>query len=162
MARQYSVSFENVAITAVQDLFNLAPAADKPIRILGFTLSNVAGTGFAGDAKEDLLRISIRRFAATVTNGTGGTAPTPTLKDPNDAAAGFTARVNDATTRATTTGSNVLYMADGWNTRVPYAMWFTPETQPEAAGSATRLIVGLDLAPSASVNVSGTIYVEEE
>ena len=39
--REYSVSFEAVAITLVQDLFNLQPAADKPIHLAGLTICNV-------------------------------------------------------------------------------------------------------------------------
>jgi hypothetical protein len=162
VARQYTVGFENVAITAVQDLFNLTPAADKPIRLCGLTLCNVGGAADAGDAQEELLRLSIRRMAATVTNGTGGTTPTPQPKDPNDAAAGVTARANDATTRATTTGTNTLWLPDGWNVRIPYTMWFDPDFRLEAAGTAQRIIIGLDTAPADSLAVSGCAFVEEE
>jgi hypothetical protein len=160
--RRYAVGFENVTITLVQDLFNLAPAADKPIRIAGLTLCNVGGAADAGDAQEELLRLSIRRFAATVTNGTGGSTPTPTPTDPNDTAAAFTTRCNDATTRATTSGTNSLWLPDGWNVRIPYAMWFPPEFQVEAQGTVARIIVGLDTAPADALSVSGSLFVEEE
>lgn len=162
MARSYSASFENVAITAAQDLFNIAPAADKPIKLQALVISNVGGAADAGDAQEELLRISIRRFLATVTNGTGGSTPTPVALDPSDAASGATVRANDATTRASTSGTNSLFHADGFNVRIPYQMIWTPETQLEIAGTVQRIIIGLDTAPADSLSVSGTVYFEEE
>lgn len=161
-SRQYSVAFENVSISAVQDLFNIAPASDKPIRLVGLTLSNVDGTTLVGDANEDMLRLSIRRMLATVTNGTGGSSATPVSKDQNDTAFGGTARVNDATTRASTSGTNSLWLPDGWNTRIPYALWFPPEMCLEASVSTTHIIVGLDTAPKSAVHCSGCLFFEEE
>lgn len=159
--RQYSVAFENVAITAVQDLFNIAPAADKPIKLYGLTLANVGGAADAGDAQEEMLRISIRRMLATVTNGTGGTTPTPVPLDQIDTASGATVRANDATTRASTSGTNHLWLPDGWNVRIPYAQWFPPEFCLEASLSTTRIIIGLDTAPADSLSVSGCAFFEE-
>src|SRR4051812_28729632 len=159
--REYTVSFENVAITAVQDLFNLAPAADKPIRLIGLTLSNVGGAADAGDAQEELLRLSIRRMTATVTNGTGGSTPTPVRKDIDDAAASFTSRCNDATTRATTTGTNDLWLPDGWNVRIPYAMWFPEDWHLESQATTQHVIIGLDTAPADSLSVSGCAFLRE-
>ena len=161
MSRRYSVAFENVSITLAQDLFNLAPAADKPIRIRGVTLCNVGGAADAGDAQEELLRLSIRRFGATVTNGTGGTSPTPMTKDVDDVAAGFTCRVNDATTRASTSGTNSLWMPDGWNVRIPYALFFPEKHQLQAQTTGQRIIIGLDTAPADALSVSGCAFIAE-
>lgn len=159
--REYSVSFENVSITVAQDLFNLAPAADKPFHVVGLTLCNVGGAADAGDAQEELLRISVRRMGATVTNGTGGSTPTPVPKDIDDTAAGFTARANDATTRATTSGTNSLWFADGWNVRIPYAMWFPEKFCLQAQTTAQRVIIGLDSAPADALSVSGCVFISE-
>jgi hypothetical protein len=94
--RCYSVIFENVAVTAAQDIFELSPADDKPIRILSWELTNVSDFG---DAQEEVLRLEwIRGFT---TSGSGGTAPTPRPANRSDAAAGFAAEVNN-TTQATT------------------------------------------------------------
>lgn len=160
MSRVYSVAFENVAITAVQDLFELTPAANKPVKLIALYLSNVGGTADAADAQEELLRISIRRVPATVTSGSGGTAPTPRLVDPSDAAAGATAEVNN-TTQATSSGTIETLHPDGWNVRIPYALVFTPEMQWEAINGQV-LVVSLLAAPADSVNCSGVLYFEEE
>jgi hypothetical protein len=160
LARRYSVAFENVAIVAVQDLFEITPAANKPVRLLALFLSNVGGAADAGDAQEELLRIAIRRVPATITSGSGGSAPTPRLVDPSDAAAGLTAEVNN-TTQATSSGTIETLHPDGWNIRVPYSLIFTPEMQHEAI-NGQLLVVSLLNAPADSVNCSGVLYVEEE
>jgi hypothetical protein len=159
--REYSVCFENVSVTLVQDLFNLQPGADRPVSIAGLTLCNVGGAADAGDAQEELLRLSFRRMTATVTNGTGGSSPTPVVKDIDDVAASFTARANDATTRATTSGANTLWFADGWNVRIPYAMWFPEDFQLQGQTTANRLIIGLDTAPADALAVSGCVFIRE-
>jgi hypothetical protein len=161
MAREYTVSFDNVTVSAAQDLFNLQAAANKPIRIVAVKLNNVGGTADAGDAQEELLRISYKRLASAVTNGSGGTAPTPAKLDSNDAAAGLTARVNDVTTRATSSGATTVIDPDGFNVRIPYLWVPTPEARIEAV-NGEALIIGLETAPADAISLSGTVYVEEE
>ncbi len=67
MGRVYSVNFENVAVTALQDLFEISPADDKPVRILGLFLSQSTELG---DAAEEMLRIQVIRGHNT--GGSGG------------------------------------------------------------------------------------------
>src|SRR6185295_18361286 len=126
MARMYTVSFENVSLSAAQDLFELSPADDKPIELCGLYLSNVGGTADAGDAQEELLRLLVRR--GHTTSGSGGSAPTPAPLDPNDAAAGFAAEVNNTTIASS--GTTADLHADGWNIRVPYQLVWPPEMRP--------------------------------
>jgi hypothetical protein len=158
--RIYTVPFDNVAVTTTADLFDLDPAVDKPIRILSI---DVGQTNRTGDANEDMVRWSIRRFTgATITVGSGGTAPTPTPVNVGDGAAAFTARVTD-TTIATTTGTNTLVHASTFNTRVGL-LWVPPPECLVLAADTTgncKLIVRLEEAPSASTTFSGTCYVEE-
>lgn len=157
--RVYTVVFVAVSVTAAQDLFYLKPAADKPIKLHGFTLSNVGGTADAGDAQEELLRYEIIRVPTTVTVGSGGTAPTPNPIITNDVAAGFTSRVND-TTVATTSGTLLTLHADGLNIRAPERFWPPPEERIVVA-NAQALVVRLNTAPADAVLISGTAYVEE-
>ena len=157
MSRVYSVVFENVSLAAAQDLFYIAPASNKPCRIHGFVLCNVAGTADAGDAKEQMVRLIIRRGYGTA--GSGGTAPTPTPMNPGDPAAGFTARVNDTTLASG--GTPVDVHADGWNTRTPFTWYPIPDDQPVGTAGQASIVVRLLAAPPNAVASSGTIYVEE-
>ena len=157
--RLYTVTFVAVSVTAAQELFYLKPAADKPIKLHGIELSNVGGTADAGDAQEELLRVEFIRLPATVTVGSGGTAPTPNPVLPNDVAAGFTARAND-TVLATTSGTALTMGATGLNIRQP-----TPYTPPPewrlVCANAQALVARLNTAPNDPVLVSGTAWVEE-
>jgi hypothetical protein len=155
--RLYSVTFENVAIAAAQDLFEITPADDKPCIIHGLILSNVGGIADAGDAQEELLRLLIRR--GHTTSGSGGSAPTPGVLNPADAAAAFTAEVNNTTVASV--GTTVDLHADGWNIRIPYVWLPTPELRPVVTQANTTLVVRLVAAPNDSVQCSGTLYVEE-
>lgn len=156
MGRLYMVPFENVAVAAAQDFFEISPADDKPVAIHGWTLSNVGGTADAGDAQEEFLRLSIVR--GHTTSGSGGTTPTISPAVFNDAAAGFAAEANN-TTIASTSGTTIW--ADGMNIRIGHSYFFTPETRPTASQANTTIVLRLVAAPADSVNMSGTLYVEE-
>lgn len=156
--RDYSVVFENVAVTSSQDLFELTPADDKPIRLMGLTLDNVGGTADSADADSEQIRVTIQR--GYTSSGSGGTTPTPApLHNSIDTAAGFTAEVNN-TTKATT-GTNVTLAAFGFNVRVGSREFWPEECWPGASQANTTIVVRLEAAPADSVAMSGTLYVRE-
>ena len=86
MGRIYAVPFNGTLTNAGgnSDLLEVLPADDKPVKLRGFTLGQ---TSELGDAAEESLRITVQRFAATVTGGSGGSAVTPVPMDSADAAA---------------------------------------------------------------------------
>ena len=149
----YSVVFEGVAVTAVQDLFEINASSTKPLRIHSIYISQYTEEG---DAQSEMLRLRVRR--ATSTSGSGGSAPTPVAINPSAAAASFTAEVNN-TTQATG-GSPVVLHVDTWNVQAGYQLILTPETQWTVPVS-TRFTVELNEAPTDSITMCGTIYVEE-
>lgn len=163
MSRIYVVEFENVTVSAAQDLFEIAPATDKPIALHGFTLSNVGGTADAGDAQEELLRLIIIRGLATV--GSGGTAGSAGTNmnpiNPGDPAPSFGARTNDTTVAVVGAGTTINLFTDGWNVRIPYQMFFTPETRPICTASQTRMVIRLLSTPADALSVSGSAFFEE-
>lgn len=162
MSRIYTVaaSFTLTAAGGDADLLALRPAAEKPIKLRGLRLSQ---TTEVGDAQEEGLRITIRRFTATVTDGSGGTAPTPVPTDDIDTAAGFTARTNDATV-ATTTGTNEVKEEIGWNIRnTPLELWWPdPFFAPTCRLNANRLIVRNETTLADDATVQVTAWIEEE
>lgn len=159
LGRLYTVSFVAVAVTAAQDLFYLKPAADKPIILEQFSIYAAGGTADAGDAQEELLRVEVIRLPATVTVGSGGTAPTPTPVNPNDTAAGFTSRVND-TTVATTSGTALTHRARSMNNRVGFE-WVAPPEHRQLVANAQAIVVRLNTAPADSLLLSGDADVRE-
>jgi hypothetical protein len=154
-SRTYSVVFDNVAVTAAQDFFEITPADDKPVELLGLLLAQSSDTG---DAAEEILRYSIVRGHAT--SGSGGTAPTPRPLDRRGSAAGFTAEVNNTTIASAGTGVTLLH--DCFNVRAGLQVWFPPECYPEASQGDTTIVVRLLSTPADSLTMSGTLFLREQ
>lgn len=108
--RIYTINFTNVTINAAQDLFLVLPGTNKPVQLVEFGLWADAAAALAQ------ARVTLRRFSAVVTNGSGGAAiATPTkLGASSDGAPGFTARTND-TVLATSSGTNEILKPFAFN-----------------------------------------------
>lgn len=154
MARVYTVSFENVSVSAAQDLFEIAPADDHPVVILAVYVDQISDVG---DAAEEMLRYKIIRGHAT--SGSGGSTATPRPLDPGDAAAGFTAEVNNTTIASA--GTAVDLHAGAFNIRAGLALIIPPEMTPVANQGNGTIVVRLMAAPADAVTLSGTLYVAE-
>lgn len=154
MARVYTVIFSAVAVSAAQDLFELTPADDKPIAIIGIELGQ---TSDYGDANDEGLQLSIIR--GFTTSGSGGSAPTPGVLNPADTAAGFTAEVNNTT--VATTGSSVTLWTGAWNIRAGYMNKWSAEERFWATQANTTIVVRMT-APADAITMSGTLWVLEQ
>lgn len=154
MSRVYSVEFENVSVTAGQDLFYIAPADDKPCRLLACYLAQISDVG---DAQEEVLRLRIIRGHGTV--GSGGSSATARPLAASDPAASFTARTNDTTIASAGTAVNIH--SDAFNIRAGWQYIPTPETVILCTQADATIVVRLLAAPADAVTVSGTLYVEE-
>lgn len=151
--RVYTVVFSAVAVSAAQDLFEITPADDKPVEIVGIELGQ---TSDYGDAQDEGLQLSIiRGFTAS---GSGGTAPTPAPLNPNAGAAGFTAEVNNTT--VANTGSTATLWTGCWNVRAGYINWWPEGCRPVATQGNTTMVVRMT-APADAITMSGTLYVRE-
>lgn len=157
MGRIYTVPLQLTAYTVQIDLFDLAPADDKPIILHGIYLGQ--STELA-DAAEEQLGIQIIRGFATV--GSGGSAVTPTPVNPSDTAAGATCRTGDTTIAVVGGGTTTHIHADTWNVRAPYQLIWTPEMRPQCSQAQTRIVVRLTGAPADSITIAGTCYFEEQ
>jgi hypothetical protein len=152
--RIYTARFENVPIAAVQDVFMLKAGAANPLTLQYITIS--AG-GVSGAAE---IRFNLKRLPATVTNGSGGTAPTISPMDSGDTkAAAATVRAND-TVQATTSGTAAFLMSWQWNVLGPFEWMPTPELTGKIQASEA-LVLEIPGTPGASTTCSGTIQWEE-
>lgn len=161
MSRIYRVPFSGTLANAGgdADLLSIQPADDKPCRLVGWIIGQ---TSEVADAAEESLRITVRHMTATVTIGSGGSAPTPQPNRPGtDLAAGFTARVND-TTVATTSGTSTVAEELAWNIRnTPWERWIPEEMRPRALQGEV-LIVRMESTPADDIAANLTFFVEEE
>jgi hypothetical protein len=103
MPRIYTVTNTPVAVTAAQDLCEIKGAAGKTLKVRRIECGAVDNTA----PSSQMLNFRFRFLPATVTPGTAGTTPTPAKADPGDAAASFTAGMNN-TGKATTGGTAVV------------------------------------------------------
>jgi hypothetical protein len=156
MSRIYSANFENVAVTAAQDFFEILPADDKPVRILEV---HITQSSDSGDAAAEALRGRCRRLPATVTSGSGGSSVTPTPLDAADTAFGGTCAANH-TTQATTSGTGVLLHAEAFNIAVGLHQVWPPGNQP-LIRQGEAFVAELLAAPADSLSMSGTVLIEE-
>lgn len=154
MGRVYTVSFTAVAVTVAADLFELVPATNIPIRVLGIRLTQ---SNRLSDANED--EIPILFIVGHTTSGTGGSAATPALPDIHDAAASFTAETCNTT--AATAGTTTTIYTGGWNIRGPFYEVFTEAQQKRCDAGQSRLVIRMGKAPTASTTITGSVDVEE-
>lgn len=153
--RIYTVSFLAVAVTVQVDLFELTPADDKPIEVIGVFIGQSSDFGDA--AAEILAYSAIRGFTSS---GSGGSATTPRPLNRSDTAAGFTAETCN-TTLATTGTTNQLH-ADTFHVANGEKLWLPEGCEWEASQADTTMVVRLQAAPADSLTMSGTLYVREQ
>lgn len=155
MGRIYSVAFEDVTVSAGQDLMELAPASNKPIELLGICLSQNTDVG---DAADEMLRIKVIR--GHTSSGTGGSSYTPVpVGSTANAAAGCAAEINNTTIASGGTTKDLF--AHAFNIRAGMEHYFPPECRPGASAGDTTLVIRLMAAPADAVDMSGTIFFEE-
>jgi hypothetical protein len=154
--RVYSAIFNDVAVSAAQDLFELVAGANVVVELLEVHLSQQTEIG---DAMEENLNILIKS-GQTTSGSTGGTNPTPANISTNagSEAAESTVEINN-TTKASA-GTIVTHVARWWNVRMPFDLILTPETTIILAPSR-RLTVELVAAPGDSIDMSGEIVFKE-
>ena len=163
MAHIYAVAVQMDITTAGGDvdLLSLVPADDKPITLRGFSISQATELG---EVEEEILILTVRRFGATVTIGSGGSAVSAAKPghDSGDPDWGFSARVND-TTVATTSGTNLLYDTFGWNVRnTPYERWYPEKAFCLKARQTEAIILRNETVVDDTITICLTVFLEEE
>jgi hypothetical protein len=143
----YSVTFEEVAVTAVQDLFEINAPADSAVRVHGLVIAQ------SSDTDSEQLNILVHRGS---TSGSGGSTPTPNPLELGNTAFGGTVEANN-TTQST---EGVFLHSDAFNVLNGYSWIPTPELQWEISPSG-RLIIELQTAPGDELTMSATVYLEE-
>lgn len=150
--RTYNITFGNVSVSAVQDLIAVYAGSTMAFEVIGFGLSPCNTT-------VENLQINLKYLPATVTAGSGGSAPTPQRDDVTDAAATVTAQVND-TTQATTNSTATYFLRDGWNEVNGFEFFFPAAGCPKAKPS-TAIVLELATAPGGTRTVSGWMKIRE-
>ena len=153
MSRIYTVSFENVLVSAAQDLIQIKGASNKILRILRRWVNATDTTIPTGQ----MLRLRERILPATVTDGSGGTTPTPVKHDQGDAAATFTSLAN-STTQASSSGTAVVIYATGCHI---FNGFDDIHDEPPTVIPTSSYVFELLSTVTGTVHLSGGVEVEE-
>lgn len=153
--RRYTISFQEVAVSAVQDLFEVLVPSDACMALHSLRLSQSSDSG---DSEDEQLYVSIRRVTGSPTSGSGGSSATPAKHSTGDSAAGITAEVNNTTQLSG--GTNTVLDGFAWNVRAGELCVPMPDDRYIFSPSE-RLVVELETAPADAVTMSGSIVVSE-
>ena len=154
MPRTYAVTFEQVACSSAQDLIQIKGAAGKTLKILR---QFVAMTDQSPPTNQQF-SLRSRFLPATVSDGSGGTTPTPRPFDPGDAAASFTALAN-STSKATTSGTATVLEENGCNSFAGYDYMFPV---PPIIGPSESFVFELLGGAVGTPHLSGGVIVQEQ
>jgi hypothetical protein len=158
MGRIYTATFKSTAVTATQDLFEIAGPTDAVTIIHEWSLTQSTETG---DSAEEMLILTTNRGVGTVTSGSGGATVTPQPVSDGDPVYGGTVERNNTTIMAVGTGSlDTDLEVHAWNVRVPFQRIYTPETRPTIS-PGNRWTLELETAPADSITMHGTVVFEE-
>lgn len=151
----YTVRFADIAVTAVQDLFEILAPSTAALIILEFGLSQATELG---DAQEEILKTTPKIVTGAPTSGSGGSSATPVAHSPLFSASGATVEVNNTT--QISGGTTKSFRPWHWNVRQPDSLLLLPEARYIVSPS-TRFVLSLDAAPSDSITLSGFVtYME--
>lgn len=157
MARLYAVTFVSQTLATASgdiDLWELTPADDKPIEIVGIKIDV---TSELTDAADEWGALQIIR--GHTTSGSGGGTPTPVPLNPFDTAAGFT--VEDRNTTIASAGTTTTPFACGISVRQGLELWLPQDCGAIATQANTTLIVRQSTTWADDVTASGTLWVRE-
>ena len=154
MAEVFTITCENVAVTAAQDILCAYVSSTKKLQLLAVEMA-ANGQTTVGNYP-----VRIKYLQASVTPGTGGAAATPKNINPDGASPTFTARSNDFTQAI---GTLTDWVATQFNPLQPY-YWEPPKgvavgDEPKAELSGA-ISLSLD-AVSGTLNISATMWLRE-
>lgn len=152
--REYTIRFSQVGITTAIDPFEIIPAANKAVEVMGLF---IAQSSDFGDAQAEILPYQVIRGLTTA--GTGGAAATLRSMDPKDAAAGFTANTNRVA--GAVTGTEEILHSSAFNVMVGEALWLPEGAGWKCTSTESRLLIRMPKAPADELTFSGTCYVRE-
>jgi hypothetical protein len=157
VSRVYAVTFAATTVANASgdvDWFEVSPADDKPVEIVGMEI-NV--TSELGDATDEWIAFQILR--GHTTSGSGGSAQTPIDLQLAGVAAAFAAEVLNTTIASTTTP--LICHSGAVNVRAGYINWWPEGCGPMASQANTTIVVRQMAAVTDDVTMTGTLYVRE-
>ena len=152
MGAVFQANFEDVSVTAAQDLFEAACGATVPIVLRRFRLST-------GKTASEVLRLTVNRYSGSPTSGSGGSTPTIRKVAPSYGTPSTVVEANN-TTRISG-GTKETHLAEKWNLITPYEFAPLDRAAMIEVPAAKWLTIAIEDAPAASTKFSGWMEWEE-
>lgn len=149
----YYAPFTDVAVSVVQDLFEILAPSNAPVKLLRLNLSQNDGE------TSETLDIIVKKVTGAPTSGSGGATVTPVAAQANVSRA-FAGTVEINNTTQLTGGTQSEFWQESFNVLAGYEWRATPEDAIEC-GPSERLVIALALAPGASMNMNGLAVIKE-
>ena len=151
MSRIYTASMSSIAIDAAAELFFIEAPADSVLRIHEIKVTQ--------DASVTSEQLPLKVYRTATDQGAKGTEVTPSPLSVGDPAS--TALIRSAIlTAATFATPGAMLLADSQNMLNGFHILPTPETRIDIS-PGEYLVIKLDAAPTASLNISGYVTFEE-
>lgn len=152
MARTYTVEFDAVAVTAVQDLVEIAVPAGAMVVVRSAFFGQSSD---AGDAQAEMLRVQMKRGVGA-TSGSGGSTATAAKHETGDPAFSTTPEINNTTQAVAGGGSLTIIPAETYNVQ---AGWYYTPTPEEFVwyGPSELIVFSLPAAPADSLTMTGRV-----
>lgn len=151
----FSATFQNIAVTAAQDLFQLLTSSTTRIAIVEIDIGQFSD---AGDAQDELLSLDLVR--GNTADGSGGSAVTPVNLKPWSRTSPVTVARNNTT--AASGGGAIVHstsfnVRQGWYWKPEHNQMFDDRFFVEVS---QRFCVRIS-APTDSLSMQGTIKWQE-
>lgn len=145
MGQMFSVAVNMATkLDAIEDLFELFPAANNPICIHSIRMGQ---SSLEADANAGMARVSIRRDTASGT----GTSATPRPLSPGCEAADATAEYAHTVDAA---GTETILIEDAWNVQAGWLYLPTPEERLWFTSAAGMVLRNEEVVAAATVQLT--------
>ena len=162
MGLLYTAEFDVTVTAAGGDttLWEIDPAADKPVRVLGLSFN---ATSEVQEAQEEWLRCKIIRYIGGTFTSSNGSAVTPRPMDELNTVSFAGAVEANGTTIASSTGTTQNLEAFGFNVRAGYGpIFYPPNLQHIAYGVAqSALVINMLNTLADDITLVSTLWLEE-
>jgi len=155
MSRVYNATFDNIAVSAVQDMFEILAPSDSAVEIVAIDISD------RDSETSEQGRVVLIRGEGSVTSGSGGSTVTPAPMSKGDPAFGGTVERNNTTAMVAGSGTLVTLGSYGFNWLSGF-QWVKPGDECGIYISpGDRLAINLPVAPGSARNVCGVVTLRE-
>lgn len=151
MSRLYSATMDSIAVAAESELFFIAAPSDAVVRIHEIKITQ--------DASETSEQLPLKVYRTATDQSAKGTSVISNPLSEGDAAFGGVVRRNILTAETFAT-PGALLISDSENILNGWHILPTPETRIDIS-PGDYIVIKLDAAPSASINISAYVLIEE-